>query len=237
MSSYIDEIPDGIKLNDTVFEAITQTGRIDGSTERYRNSYEFDTSNPQAYQQAWLDYPSAWDVYFGTTGKTFANTPFEGTAELEGKLLQNPQILLQAISFYIYTEGEDILFAEAQREVLELRVASSTDGIPLVDDGRIRAMEQYITDRGTGIGTYENPDAFYNPEVYDNVVSSDGFLPRVTMSGSQTLSSKYAGEAVLEVLSTDAQLQTEYENVLNLSDSTYGWGSPYATGGKKAREI
>jgi hypothetical protein len=57
------------------------------------------------------------------------------------------------------------------------------------------------------------------------------------MSGSQTLSSKYAGEAVLEVLSTDAQLQTEYENVLNLSDSTYGWGSPYATGGKKAREI
>lgn len=237
MSSYIDEIPDGIKLNDTIFEAITQVGNIDGSTERYRVKYEFDVSSPTEYENAWTQYPSAWDVYLGTTGKNFSNTPFSGETLVEGKLLPNSQVLLQAISFYVYTEGEDTLFAEAQREVLQLRVANATDGIPLVDDGRIRTFEKYIRDEGSGVGTYENPDAFYNPEVYDNVVSSDGFLPRVTLNGSQTLASKYEGEAVLEVLSTDAQLQTEYENVRSLSDSTYGWGSPYASGGKKGREI
>jgi len=237
MSSYLDEIPDGIALNATTVEAISQAGRIDGSTEQFRVKYEFDVSSPEAYENAWTAYPSAWDVYLGTSGKNFSNTPFSGETLVEGKILPNAQVLLQAISFYIYTEGEDTLFAEAQREVLKVRAVDATDGVPLVDDGRIRAMEQYITDRGTGTGTYENPDAFYNPEVYDNVVSSDGFLPRVVLDGSQTLADKYAGQPVLDVLTTNEKARTEYENVTKGAESEYGWGSQYATGGKLAREI
>jgi hypothetical protein len=237
MSSYIDEIPDGIKLNDTVFQAISQNGSIDGSTERYRIKYEFDVSSPTEYENAWTQYPSAWDVYLGTTGKNFGNTPFSGETLVDGKLLPNSQVLLQAISFYVYTEGEDTLFAEAQQEVLRFRVLSATDGTPLVDDGRIRSLERYITETGSGTGTYENPDAFYNPEVYDNVVSSDGFLPRVILDGSQTLANKYVGQPVLEVLTTAEKNRTEYENVINGAESEYGWGSAYSTGGKLAREI
>jgi hypothetical protein len=237
MSSYLDEIPDGIALNSTVFETISQAGRIDGSTERYRTKYEFDTSSESAYEAAWVAYPSAWDVYVGTSGATSSIIPFSGNTEIEGELVSNPVALLRAISFYIYTEGEDTLFAEAQREELKFRVLSSTDGTPLVDDGRIRSMEKYITERGSGTGTYENPDAFYNPEVYDNVVSSDGFLPRVVLDGSQTLADKYAGQPVLDVLTTNEKARTEYENVTKGAESEYGWGSSYATGGKLAREI
>lgn len=237
MASYLDEIPDGIALNATTFETVSQAGRIDGSTEQYRLKYEFDTSNPEAYEAAWEKYPSAWDVYLGTSGKNFANTPFDGETEVEGELASNPQVLLQAISFYIYTEGEDVLFAEAQREVLQLRVANSTDGIPLVDDGRIRTFEKYIRDEGSGVGTYENPNAFYDPEVYDAVVSTDGYLPRVTLNGSQTLEDKYVGQPILNVLTPDEKSRTEYENVVKGAESEYGWGSPYASSGKLARDI
>lgn len=237
MSSYIDEIPDGIKLNDTVFQAISQNGSIDGSTERYRIKYEFDVSSPTEYENSWTQYPSAWDVYLGTTGKNFANTPFSEETLVEGKLLPNSQVLLQAISFYVYTEGEDTLFAEAQQEVLRFRVLSATDGTPLVDDGRIRSLERYIPESGSGVGTYDNPDAFYNPQVYDNVVSSDGFLPRVILDGSQTLANKYVGQPVLEVLTTAEKNRTEYENVIKGAESEYGWGGQYASGGKLAREV
>jgi len=234
--SYIDEIPEKIALNSTVFEAISQSGKIEGSTERYRVSYEFDVSNPESYAQAWVDYPNAWNVYLGTSGVTYAAKPFAEKTAVEGISLDNPIVLQAAIAFYIYTVGEDTLFAEAQREVLLPRVLNASDGTPLTDDGRIRSLENYINERGSGTGTYENPNAFYDPGVYDNVVSSDGFLPRVVLDGSQTLANKYSGMPILDLLPSDEQVRTEYESVLMQSESAYGWGSPYATGGKKARE-
>jgi len=235
MSSYLDEIPDGIRLNATTFESVTQNGVIDGSGERFRNKYQFDVNDENAYEQAWVDYPNAWDVYLGTVGETFSDHAFNGVTEVEGEELSNPQVLLQAINFYIYTTGEDPLFAEAQEEQLETQ--STVDGVPLSDSGRLQSFDKYVRDEGSGVGTYENPNAFYDSEVYDNVVSSDGFLPRVTMNGEQTLSTKYDGDVVLDVLTTEEKNRTEYENVLNGPDSAYGWGSPYATGGKLAREV
>ena len=237
MASYLDEIPDGIALNSTTFETVKQAGRIDGSTERYRVKYEFDISSPEEYQAAWTEYPYAWDVYVGTSGVVFGDKPFSSDTLVEDRLLPNPVVLLSAINFYIYTEGEDTLFAEAQREILQVRVADATDGIPLVDDGRIRSLTNYINETGSGLGTYEHPNAFYDPEVYDNVVSSDGFLPRVTLDGSLTLANKYEEQPILEVLTTQEKARTVYENILNGPESIYGWGSPYATGGKSAREV
>ena len=237
MASYLDEIPDGVALNATVVETISQSGVIDGSGERFRNKYEFDVSNSEAYEQAWTDYPNAWDVYLGTAGETFGDHDFSDTTEVEGEALPNPQVLLQAINFYIYTTGEDPLFDEAQEEILQVRVASATDGVPLVDNGRLQSFDRYARSDGQGVASYENPDAFYDPEVYDRVVSSDGFLPTVTMNGEQTLSDKYENQTVLDVLTTDEKNRTEYENVINGPASEYGWGGSYASGGKLAREI
>jgi len=235
MASYLDEIPDGIALNATTFQAITQSGMIDGSGERFRNKYEFDLNDADAYEAAWTAYPNAWDVYLGTAGETFADHAFSGTTEVEGEEFSNPQVLLQAINFYIYTTGEDALFAEAQEETLVTQVGAN--GVPLNDSGRLQSFDKYVRDEGSGVGTYENPNAFYDPEVYDNVVSSDGFLPRIIMDGEQTLSSKYVGQPVLDVLTTEEKNRTEYENVINGPQSAYSWGSAYASGGKLAREI
>ena len=231
MASYLDEIPDNIALNGTTFEAISQSGPIDGSGERFRNKYEFDVSNPDAYEQAWSDYQYAWDVYLGTSGENFAGNSFDGTTEVEGEALPNPQVLLQAINFYIYTAGEDPAFEKAQEESLTTQVSVS---------GNLQAMDRYARDDGQGVATYENPNAFYDPEVYDRLVDAsdpDSRLPKVTLDGSQTLSNKYEGLPVLEVLTTEEKNSTEYESVINGPSSEYGWGSPYATGGKLAREV
>lgn len=240
MASYLDEIPDGIALNDTPVETISQSGVIDGSTERFRVKYEFDVNDPSAYSAAWTAYPSAWNVYLGVTGKTFGNTPFGGTSSVEGESLANPVVLQQAINFYIYTAGADTLFDEAQQEIL---VTASV----ATDSQQFRRLENYIPETGSGIGTYENPNAFYDPDVYNRVVDSSDNLPRVTLDGSQTISQKYnSSDQVVTVMTSTTLSRTEYESVLNGPNSSldvvensgfYDWGGPYATGGKKGRDV
>lgn len=227
MASYLDEISDGIALNDTPVETISQSGVIDGSTERFRVKYEFDVNDPSAYSAAWTAYPSAWNVYLGVTGKTFGNTPFDGTSSVEGESLANPVVLQQAINFYIYTAGADTLFDEAQQEILVTAVAAS--------DGRIRSLENYIKETGSGNGTYENPNAFYDTDVYERVANASDFLPRVTLNGDQTISQKTdSGRDVdfSQIFSSDQLTSTEYETTRNGPSGFYDWGSSYATGKK-----
>ena len=240
MASYLDEIPDGIALNDTPVETISQAGVIDGSTERFRVKYEFDVNDAAAYEAAWTSYPSAWDIYLGVTGKTFANTDFSGTTTVEEEILPNPVVLQQAINFYIYTTGEDSSFTEAQQEILVTAAVAT-------DSQQFRRLENYIPETGSGIGTYENPNAFYDPDVYNRVVDASDNLPRVSLDGSQTISYKYnSSDSVVNVMTSTTLSRTEYQAVINGPDSAldtvensgfYDWGGPYATGGKKGRDI
>ena len=120
--------------------------------------------------------------------------------------------LQEAFAFYLYI-NEDFTESRVADESVEIA--------------------PYIESEGTSVGTYENPDAFYNPEVYDRV-TNDGAdeIPRVQLNGEKIISSRTTDKPHLaDIYSAEQLASTEYETTRNGPKSMHDWGGPYATGG------
>jgi len=141
---------------------------------------------------------------------------FGGSSGAPDYSFENAQKLQEALAFFLYvSDGEtyDDIAAE-----------ESIDFAP------------YIREEGSSTGTYENPDAFYDTDVY-NRVTNDGAdpVPRVELNGERTVGSVLgSGRDVnySDLYSSEQLNSTEYETVRNGPKSFYDWGSPYATGKK-----
>ncbi len=127
---------------------------------------------------------------------------------------ENASSFKDALAFYLYiTEDETYQYVASE---------DSTDFAP------------YIREEGSSPGTYENPDAYYNQDVYDRVTNSGADpLPRVEMDGDKVIGAnnlttdkpQYA-----EMYSTEQLAATEYETVKKGPKTAYDWGGAYATG-------
>lgn len=139
---------------------------------------------------------------------------YYGTGAAPAYSYENALALKDAVAFYLYiTEDETYQDVPAERAV---------DFAP------------YIREEGSSIGTYENPDAYYDEDVY-NRVTNDGAdpVPRVEMDGSKIVG---AGNLTTEkpqyteMYSAEQLASTEYETVRKGPRTAYDWGGAYATG-------
>lgn len=127
---------------------------------------------------------------------------------------ENAVALKEALAFYLYITED-----ETYQDVI---AEESIDFAP------------YIREEGSSTGTYENPDAFYDPEVYDRVTNGGvDPVPRVELNGDKVVGAndlttekpQYA-----DMYSSEQLASTEYETVRKGPKTAYDWGGPYATG-------
>lgn len=92
----------------------------------------------------------------------------------------------------------------------------------------------YARDTGNGVQTLENPNAFYDMDVYNSVTNNGANpLPKVQMDGDKVIGAnnlttekpQYA-----DMYSAQQLAATEYKTTQELPQSAYDWGGPYATG-------
>lgn len=171
------------------------------------NTVEFDHTSEAAYDAIAAEYPNAWDTYYD-----------DGISPAPAYSLENADKLQTAVNFYLYVNPE----ARLEEEFLQTPSLDSVDLAP------------YIREEGSSVGTYENPDAFYDEDVYDRVTSGGTVaLPRVELDGSRTINAKAdSGRDVdfAQLFSSEQLNSTEYETVRKGPRSAYDWGGAYASG-------
>ena len=151
-----------------------------------------------------------------STYPTAWDTYFGGSSGAPSYSSENALKLKEAIAFYLWI-SED----ESYEDVA---------AIPSID------FSPYIREEGSSTGTYENPNAFYDVDVYNRVTDNGAnSLPRVDLGGDRVISASLdSGRSVdFSTLYSSEQLgSTEYETVRKGPKSVYDWGGPYATGKK-----
>jgi hypothetical protein len=193
---------------------ITLDTPVDSLGERYRKVVEFDLSSEEAYDEMVTLYPTAWDLYY-------EGTDFAGSAPAYSP--EDAVRLQEAIKFYLYS---------TESETINVEDSAYISGI--ISDGeeiRIDAprVSPYMSESG---GTYENPDAFYNQEVYDRV-TNDGVdpLPLAVADGVRAVSDRIVDKPQLsDMYSTEQLAMLEYEISRATPKSEYDHFGPYATG-------
>lgn len=174
---------------------------------------EFDVNSKAAYDQMVIDFPNAWDEYFGGSGGAPAYTP-EDAVKLQ-----------EAVRFWQYMNiGEDILEEPTNQTEADAWAAQN------------RWHSEHATTFApkAGDAAYENPEAFYDPEVYDRQVVPDGDgnrdpqgLERLPLDSAQTIS---AHDPKDDVFDTEYLGMTEYETTHRSPANPYEWGGEYAVG-------
>lgn len=189
--------------------AITMDAPVDSLGERYRNIVEFDLSSQEVYAAMLVKYPEAWSSYYDEVAPSY--TP------------ENSVKLNEAIKFWLYiTDSETI------------NVEDYAFGDGLYSDGeevRVDAprLSPYMSEGG---GTYENPNAAYDQEVYDRVTTNGTVpLPLLEMDGDKDVSSRTVDKPQLSSMYSAEQLaMVEYEISRAAPKSQYDQFGPYATG-------
>ena len=192
--------------------AITMDTPVDSLGERYRLIVEFDLSSEEAYDEMVTRFPDAWDSYYG---------PEEPALVAPAYSPENALALKEAIKFWLYmNEGEtanvDETFDSVFSQGEELRV----------DAPRV---SPYMSESG---GTYQNPDAVWNQEVYDSVTNNGTEpIPLVPTDSSRDVADRVdVNPNLSEMYSTYQLARQEYELHRNLPSTEYDYYGPYATG-------
>lgn len=162
-----------------------------------------------------LNSEAAYDGIVSTYPDAW-DTYYGGSSGAPDYTPDNALQLKEALAFYLWiTEDE---------EYGEIPAEESIDFAP------------YIREEGSGTGTYEHPNAFYDTDVYNRVTNDgDDPLPRVELNSERTIASTTgSGRDVdyAEIFSAEQLQSTEYETVRKGPQSFYDWGGPYATGKK-----
>lgn len=188
--------------------AITMDSPVDSLGERYRLVVEFDLSSEEAYDDMVTEYPDAWEAYYDET-PTPAYTS------------ENALKLQEAIKFWLYMDDGETINVDPSFD----SVFSQGEEIR-IDAPRV---SPYMSESG---GTYENPDAVWNQEVYDNV-TTDGTdpIPLLETDGSRDVADRIIDKPQIGEMYSAYQLaRREYELHRSSPVSQYDWGGSYATG-------
>lgn len=195
--------------------AISMNTPVDSLGERYRSIIEFDLSSEEVYDAMVVKYPTAWDLYYDGTdfaGSAPAYTPEDAVR------------LQEAIKYYLYT---------TETETANVAFSTYIEGLMIDDADEIRVdaprLHPYMSESG---GTYENPDAAYNQEVYDRV-TNDGVdpIPLLPTDGSRAIADRLVDKAYLgDMYSTEQQAMLEYQISRAAPKSEYDQFGSYATG-------
>lgn len=194
--------------------AITMNTPVDSLGERYRKIVEFDLSSAESYDAMVVKYPNAWGLYYD--GTAFAGAAPAYTPE-------DALRLQEAIKYYLYT---------TESETANVDFSTFIDG--LIDDAdeiRVDAprLHPYMSESG---GTYENPDAAYNQEVYDRV-TNDGVdpIPLLETDSSRLIIDRVADKPHLaSMYSAEQKTMFEYQISRATPKSEYDQFGSYAVG-------
>lgn len=190
--------------------AISMDTPVDSLGERYRLIVEFDLSSSYAYDAKLVDYPNAWEAYYDETPAP-AYTP------------ENAVKLQEAIKFWLYmNEGETVNFDDT----FDSNGVFSHGEEIRIDAPRI---SPYMREGG---GTYENPNATWDQEVYDRVTNNGADpLPLLEMDSDRPISDRAIDKPQISHMYSAEQLaRREYEISRAIPKSEYDWGGPYASG-------
>lgn len=203
---------------------------VDSQGERYTNtgkSFDFVYRNEESYNELVGDYKQAWISYFEieTHDENGQEIPFSMPAYSE----ENAQKLQDVIRFALYMDSEE-----------EVNVELTNDGEPIRGHGvwsegeKIRNDSPRFSPYAGQDGSYENPETFYNQELYDEVTDNgQDPIPTLEMDGDRIiLTNTELSERphLAEVWSSDYREGTEYESVRRGPKTPWEWGGPYATG-------
>jgi hypothetical protein len=193
--------------------AISMDTPVDSLGERYRSIVEFDLSSVVSYDAFVTKYPTAWDAYYG---------PELPALDAPSYSPENALKLQEAVKFYLYmNEGETI------------NVEPYDYGGLLSDGDNILVTAPSITPYAAESGgAYENPNAFYDQDVYDRVTNNGTeALPLLEMDSARDINARAVDKPqLLEMYSTEQLAMKEYEVSRNTPVSDYDWGGSYATG-------
>ena len=193
--------------------AVTMDTPVDSIGERYRDVVEFDLSSEVAYDSFVAKYPDAWDAYFGPENPAIVTPAYSA---------ENAVSLKEAIKFYLYVnEGETINVVDYVRGGIY-----SPEEAVRVDAPRI---SPYAAESG---GAYENPDSFYDSEVYSNVTSGETIpIPLLPTDGSRDVSDRVTDKPHLSGMYSSEQLAMKEYEINRASPKTeYDNFGPYAVG-------
>jgi len=132
-------------------QSLTDNAPIDARTEPYRNIVQFDLNSETAYNDIVTKYPDAWNAYY-ETGAAPAYT------------YANALKLQDALSFWLYMNADYYIDSAGN-----LVPPETTHQNTAATDYN---FDPYNVEPGTGIGTLENPQIFFDPTAYENTVDS-----------------------------------------------------------------
>lgn len=188
--------------------AITMNSPVDSLGERYRLVVEFDLSSEEAYDAMVTEYPDAWDAYYD-----------EAVAPAYSP--ENAVKLQEAIKFWLYMDDGETVNVDPSFD----SVFSQGEEIR-VDAPRV---SPYMRESG---GTYENPDAAYNQDVYDRVTNGETEpIPLLETDSSRDVADRAIDKPqLLDMYSSYQLARSEYELHRSSPVSQYDQFGPYATG-------
>lgn len=204
---------------------ITMGAPVDAMGERYRLIVEFDLNSKDAYDEMVDTYPAAWVEYYG-----------EGTS-VPGYSLENALKLQEALKFWLYmNEGETANVVPYNKGFISSSTEEeeSENGSPVYIDDAQAAFKNTprISPYTQRDGTYENPNATYDQEVYSLVVNGEE-LPVVHGNGGLLTidSDKLTDKPQYSVMySSGYRSMLEYEATQKLPTTPWEYGGSYHTG-------
>lgn len=195
--------------------SILQDTRTKSYREPYAPGVEFVIDSQGVYSEFAGKYPHAWVEYYGGVSQP-SYSP------------ENAVKFQEAIRFWEYNNiGETVTFPKP--------ALPNTYGAPELpatgEDVKQPSWVANFAPRG-GDATYENPEAFYDGNVYartvgknsDGTSGATGELPRAILNGSRQIA-----DNPNDIFSSGYVTKTEYETTYSVPKTPYEWGGEYAT--------